>query len=70
MKDEVYRENQQRSPTSRSVKKSLSVFDDMLERSVPFYAEMQRMIAEMASDFATPGSQCLRPGLLDRHDHA
>ena len=28
------------------------VFDDMLSRSVPFYAEIQRMIAEFASDFA------------------
>lgn len=33
-----------------------SVFDDMLERSVPFYAEMQRMLAQLASDFATDGS--------------
>lgn len=28
------------------------VFDDMLGRSVPFYGEMQRMISEMAADFA------------------
>lgn len=33
-----------------------SVFDDMLDRSVPFYQEMQRMIAEMAADFAVPGT--------------
>lgn len=33
-----------------------SVFDDMLNRSVPFYQEIQRMIAEMATDFATEGS--------------
>jgi tRNA (cmo5U34)-methyltransferase len=33
-----------------------TVFDDMLDRSVPFYQEMQRMIAEMARDFAEPGS--------------
>lgn len=32
------------------------VFDDMLNRSVPFYQEIQRMIAEMATDFATEGS--------------
>jgi len=32
------------------------VFDDMLDRSVPFYSEMQRMIAEMAADFAMPGT--------------
>jgi tRNA (cmo5U34)-methyltransferase len=32
------------------------VFDDMLERSVPFYREVQRMISEMAVDFAVEGS--------------
>jgi len=32
------------------------VFDDMLDRSVPFYSEMQRMIMEMVPDFATEGS--------------
>jgi tRNA (cmo5U34)-methyltransferase len=32
--------------------KVASVFDDMLDRSVPFYQEIQRMIAEMATDFA------------------
>jgi len=32
------------------------VFDDMVTRSVPFYAEMQRMVVEMAGDFVTPGS--------------
>jgi tRNA (cmo5U34)-methyltransferase len=29
-----------------------SVFEDMLERSVPFYHEMQRMLVELTSDFA------------------
>jgi tRNA (cmo5U34)-methyltransferase len=33
-----------------------AVFDDMVSRSVPFYDEMQRMTAEMAADFAVPGS--------------
>jgi tRNA (cmo5U34)-methyltransferase len=32
------------------------VFDDMLGRSVPFYEEQQRMIAELAADFAAPGT--------------
>lgn len=32
------------------------VFDNMVTRSVPFYTEIQRMIVEMAGDFATPGS--------------
>ena len=33
-----------------------AVFDDMLVRSVPFYQEIQRMIAEMATDFAVEGT--------------
>ncbi len=33
-----------------------AVFDDMLERSVPFYTEIQRMIGEIATDFAMAGS--------------
>lgn len=32
------------------------VFDDMVGRSVPFYGELQRMTAEMARDFAQPGT--------------
>jgi tRNA (cmo5U34)-methyltransferase len=32
------------------------VFDDMLQRSVPFYAETQRMMAEIAADYAQPGT--------------
>ncbi len=34
----------------------VSVFDDMVTRSVPFYLEMQRMITEMVRDFATESS--------------
>lgn len=33
------------------------VFDTMLERSIPFYSEIQRMIVEIASDFAIPGTR-------------
>jgi tRNA (cmo5U34)-methyltransferase len=33
-----------------------AVFEDMLDRSVPFYAEIQRQITELAADFATDGS--------------
>lgn len=32
------------------------VFDDMLGRSVPFYDEIQRMVAELSADYASPGS--------------
>ena len=33
-----------------------AVFDDMLDRSVPFYREIQRMTAELCADFAQPGT--------------
>jgi len=33
-----------------------SVFDDMVSRSVPFYGEMQRMVSEIAADFAVEGT--------------
>ena len=37
-------------------KKTAAVFDDMLSRSVPFYGEVQRMIGEIAADFAVEGT--------------
>lgn len=33
-----------------------AVFDDMLDRSVPFYQEIQHMVAQMAADFAEDGT--------------
>lgn len=36
--------------------KVASVFDDMVDRSVPFYAEIQRMTNEMVRDFAVAGT--------------
>ena len=35
---------------------TVRVFDDMIDRSVPFYQEIQRMIGEIASEFAAPFS--------------
>ena len=32
----------------------VNVFDDMVVRSVPFYLEFQRMITEIARDYAKP----------------
>jgi len=37
-------------------RETAAVFDDMLDRSVPFYEEIQRMVAELAVDFAAPGT--------------
>lgn len=33
-----------------------NVFDDMVSRSVPYYEEMQRMVCELARDFAEAGT--------------
>jgi tRNA (cmo5U34)-methyltransferase len=33
------------------------VFDDMLNRSVPYYSEMQRMIGEISVDYAVDGTR-------------
>lgn len=54
-KDEVFREVQSVADFTFG-EKVASVFDDMLDRSVPFYQEVQRMIAEMAADFAVKGT--------------
>lgn len=37
-------------------KKTASVFDDMVDRSVPFYHEIQRMTGDIAADFGAPGT--------------
>src|SRR5688500_9308029 len=34
----------------------VAVFDDMVNRSVPSYGEIQRMLGELARDLAVPGS--------------
>ncbi len=38
-------------------KQTAEVFDDMLQRSIPFYTEVQRMIGEIAADFAVEGTR-------------
>jgi tRNA (cmo5U34)-methyltransferase len=55
-KDQVYREARSEIGDFRFDKSVATVFDDMVSRSVPFYGEMQRMIVELARDFAVPGS--------------
>jgi len=37
-------------------RETAEVFDDMLERSVPYYEEIQRMSSELAADFAAEGT--------------
>lgn len=56
-RDEVFRQEQSRVSDFKFNKEVAKVFDDMVGRSVPFYAEIQRMITEISADFATPGSR-------------
>lgn len=55
-KDEIFKKRISAASDFNFGEKVVSVFDDMLERSVPFYREIQRMIAEMAADFAVDGT--------------
>jgi len=55
-KDELFRGENRRIEDFNFGEKTAEVFDDMLERSVPFYAEVQRMIGEITADFAIPGT--------------
>ena len=55
-KDELFRGENRRIEDFNFGEKTAEVFDDMLERSVPFYAEVQRMIGEITADFALPGT--------------
>jgi len=55
-RDQIFADEQPLVKDFRFDSKTAQVFDDMVGRSVPFYAEIQRMIGEIAADFATPGS--------------
>ena len=56
MKDEVFRDKIGSVEDFNFGEKVAAVFDDMLDRSVPFYHETQRMIVEMVADFAVDGT--------------
>jgi len=51
-KDEVFRDPARPIEDFTFNEETASVFPDMLERSVPFYHEIQRMLVELAGDFA------------------
>ena len=54
--DRIFDEPADRQSDFRFDSRTATVFDDMVERSVPFYDEIQRMTAELAADFAVPGT--------------
>ena len=55
-RDEVFRDEKDFVSDFKFGAEVADVFDDMVSRSVPFYAEQQRMVAEIAADFAVPGT--------------
>ncbi|MBI4970650.1 MAG: carboxy-S-adenosyl-L-methionine synthase CmoA [Candidatus Omnitrophica bacterium] len=55
-KDKIFSEKKGLIENFDFGKKTAEVFDDMLDRSVPFYSEMQRMIGEISADFAVNGT--------------
>jgi tRNA (cmo5U34)-methyltransferase len=55
-RDEVFSDPNAQVTDFRFGTEVVAVFDDMVGRSVPFYAETQRMIGELAADFVTEGS--------------
>lgn len=54
--DAVFSEEITKPADFKFNKSVVSVFDDMVNRSVPFYGEIQRMIAELAADFVQKGT--------------
>ena len=73
--DELFRNKQELINDFDFGKDTAQVFDDMLNRSVPFYAEIQRMMAEIAGYFAVEQTNLYDLGcstgetflLLDQH---
>jgi tRNA (cmo5U34)-methyltransferase len=55
-KDEVFREEIEKASDFKFGAHVANVFDDMVNRSVPFYGEIQRMMAELAANHAAEGS--------------
>src|SRR5215210_4013515 len=55
-KDEVFEGEIKRPSDFKFGNTVVKVFDDMVNRSVPYYGEMQRMAAELAADHAKEGS--------------
>ena len=51
-KDQVFNNSENPASDFKFDQEVVSVFDDMVARSVPFYAEIHRMIAELTRDFA------------------
>jgi methyltransferase, putative len=53
-RDDVFKDLREAVPDFVFNDRVAGVFDDMVSRSVPFYGEMQRMVAELAGKYAQP----------------
>lgn len=56
-KDRLFAEQEQAISDFDFGENTAQVFDDMLDRSIPQYRELQRMMGELAGEMATPGSR-------------
>ena len=56
-KDQIFNASIQKPEDFRFGTSVANVFDDMVNRSVPYYGEIQRMVAELASTHARPGTK-------------
>ncbi len=55
-KDEVFKDEIEKASDFKFGANVARVFDDMVNRSVPYYGEIQRMMAELAARHAVPGT--------------
>lgn len=55
-KDEVFKSEIEKASDFKFGENVAKVFDDMVNRSVPFYGEIQRMMAELSADHAKEGA--------------
>jgi tRNA (cmo5U34)-methyltransferase len=55
-KDEVFKDEIEKASDFKFGENVAKVFDDMVNRSVPYYGEIQRMVAELAADHAKEGT--------------
>lgn len=56
MKDKLFLDPGKRQVDFAFDEEVAAVFGDMLERSIPFYFEIQNMIVDLAEEFAAPGT--------------
>jgi len=74
-KDRIFAEKTQAVSDFNFGEKTAEVFEDMLDRSIPLYRELQRMLGELAVEFAVDGTKvydlgCSNGITLDTLDQA